>query len=78
MNDRTRQRALDLCRITNYPANGNVQFGAYKGQSVLVFEEFHSEISISAMLNYLDIYPLMLPARYHDRIACYLTLYSRL
>ena len=78
MNDRTRQRALALCRITNYPANGNVQFDAYKGQSVLVFEEFHSEISISAMLNYLDIYPLMLPARHHDRIACYLTLYSRL
>jgi len=65
----------EICRITNYPANGNVQFDAYKGQSVLVFEEFHSEIPISAMLNYLDIYPLMLPARYHDRIACYLTVY---
>lgn len=31
----------EICRITNYPANGNVQFDAYKGQSVLVFEEFH-------------------------------------
>lgn len=27
------------------------------------------------MLNYLDIYPLMLPARYNDRVACYTTVY---
>ena len=65
----------EICRITHYPSRGNVQFDAYKGQSVLVFEEFHSEIPISMMLNLLDIYPLMLPARYHDRIACYLTVY---
>ena len=65
----------EICRITHYPSRGNVQFDAYKGQSVLVFEEFHSEVPISMMLNLLDIYPLMLPARYHDRIACYLTVY---
>ena len=53
----------------------DIRFDAYKGQSVLVFEEFHSEIPISMMLNLPDIYPLMLPARYHDRIACYLTVY---
>ena len=52
-----------------------MQFDAYKGQSVLVFEEFHSQISISDMLNYLDIYPVMLPARYYDRVACYATVY---
>ena len=27
------------------------------------------------MLNYLDIYPLTLPARYTDRVACYTTVY---
>lgn len=27
------------------------------------------------MLNYLDIYPLMLPARYGDKVACYETVY---
>ena len=27
------------------------------------------------MLNYLDVYPLMLPARYSDRVACYTTVY---
>ena len=67
--------ATDICRITNYSAKGNVQFDAYKGQSVLVFEEFHSQISISDMLNFLDIYPVMLPARYYDRVACYTTVY---
>ena len=41
----------------------------------LVFEEFHSQIPIESMLNYLDIYPLTLPARYSDRLACYTTVY---
>ena len=27
------------------------------------------------MLNYLDIYPLMLPARFNDKVACYDTVY---
>ena len=67
--------ATDICRITNYPAKGNVQVDAYKGQPVLVFEEFHSQIPIAAMLNFLDIYPVMLPARYYDRVACYTTVY---
>ena len=67
--------ATDICRITNYASKGNVQFDSYKGQSVLVFEEFHSQIPIAAMLNFLDIYPVMLPARYFDRVACYTTVY---
>ena len=67
--------AADICRITDYGTKGNIRFDAYHGQPVLVFEEFHSQISISDMLNYLDIYPLMLPARYNDRVACYTTVY---
>ena len=27
------------------------------------------------MLNYLDVYPLHLPAQYSDRMACYTTVY---
>ena len=69
-----RHSASDICRITDYPKAG-VRFDAYHGQSVLVFEEFHSQIPINAMLNYLDIYPLKLPARYSDRTACYTTVY---
>ena len=67
--------ASDICRITNYGTRGRVQFDAYRGQSVLVFEEFHSQIPIAEMLNYLDIYPVMLPARYYDRVACYTEVY---
>ena len=67
--------AENVCRITDYGGRNGVRFDAYHGQSVLVFEEFHSQIPITAMLNYLDIYPLQLPARYHDRTACYTTVY---
>ena len=67
--------AEDICRITDYGGRNGVRFDAYHGQPVLVFEEFHSQIPIESMLNYLDIYPLMLPARYNDRVACYTTVY---
>lgn len=61
--------ATDICRITDYGGRNGVRFDAYHGQPVLVFEEFHSQIPIESMLNYLDIYPLTLPARYSDRVA---------
>ena len=64
-----------ICRITDYGGKNSVRFDAYHCQDVLVLEEFHSQIPISAMLNYLDIYPLTLPARYTDRIACYTKVY---
>lgn len=62
--------AESICRITAYSKNG-VKFDSYSGQDVLVFEEFASQIPIEEMLNYLDVYPLMLPARYTDKVACY-------
>ena len=64
-----------ICRITDYGGRNGVRFDAYHCQDVLVLEEFHSQIPISAMLNYLDIYPLTLPTRYTDRIACYTKVY---
>ena len=64
-----------VSRITDYGSRNGVRFDAYHCQDVLVLEEFHSQIPISAMLNYLDIYPLTLPARYTDRIACYTKVY---
>ena len=69
-----KHNARDICRITNY-GKGNVRFDSYHGQDVLVFEEFASQIPLSDMLNYLDRYPLMLPARYADRPACYTKVY---
>ena len=70
-----RHKAEDICRVTDYGNRTGLRFDAYHGQPVLVFEEFHSQVPIDAMLNYLDIYPLMLPARYNDRVACYTTVY---
>lgn len=67
--------AKEICRITNYRAGKGINFDGYCGQDVLVFEEFNSQIPIEEMLNYLDIYPLNLPARYNDRTACYTKVY---
>lgn len=64
----------NICRITSYSKNG-IRFDAYHGEDVLVFEEFASQIPIEEMLNYLDMYPLMLPARYNDKVACYTKVY---
>lgn len=64
-----------ICRITNYRVAKGISFDGYNGQDVLVFEEFGSQIPIESMLNYLDIYPLHLPARYNDRVACYTKVY---
>lgn len=67
--------ARDICRITNYRNGKGISFDGYWGQDVLVFEEFNSQVPIEEMLNYLDIYPLHLPARYNDRVACYTHVY---
>ena len=60
----------DICRITSYNKNG-VRFDGYKSEDVLVFEEYASQIPLEEFLVYLDIYPVMLPARYADKTACY-------
>ncbi len=54
-------------RVTDY----NHPFDNYKGQDVVIFEEFRSSIRLSDMLNYLDGYPLELPCRYANKYACY-------
>ena len=57
----------NVYRVTNYKH----PFDGYKGEPVLIFDEFRSSIPLADMLNYLDVYPLMLPSRYADRVACY-------
>lgn len=64
-----------ICRITDYGGRNGVRFDNYHCQDVLVFEEFRSQIPIADMLNYLDVYPLTLPARYNNRTACYTKVY---
>lgn len=63
--------AENICRITTYRNGGLVYFDNYHSEDVLVFEEFSGQIPITDMLNFLDRYPLRLPARYTDRQACY-------
>lgn len=58
----------NVYRVTNYEKGA---FDSYKGQDVIVFEEFRSSFSMVEMLNYLDGYPLQLPCRYSDLTACY-------
>ncbi len=61
----------NVFRVTNY----GHPFDGYKGEPVLLFEEFRSSLPIEDMLKYLDGYPLLLPSRYADRVACYTTVY---
>ncbi len=70
----TQHTIADICRITSY-SNPKALFDSYVAHTVVVFEEFHSQISMSEMLNYLDIYPIMLPARYQNKVACFDTVY---
>lgn len=60
-----------LFRVSDYKN----PFDNYSFQSVMVLDEFRSQISISDMLNYMDIYPIELSARYANKYACYNTLY---
>lgn len=62
----------NVCKITNYDSH---PFDAYKGESVLLLDEYRSQLKIGDMLQYLDGYPLNLPARYGDRVALYETVY---
>lgn len=57
----------NVFRVTDYVHS----WDTYEGQDVVLFEEFNSSIRIQDMLNYLDGYPLKLPARYSDKQACF-------
>lgn len=61
----------NVYRVTNYEH----PFDSYKGELVIVFEEFRNSLPIADMLKYLDGYPVMLPCRYADKVACYVSVY---
>ena len=58
-------------RVTDYTH----PFDRYAQEPVLLFDEFRSSLMVGDMLDYLDGYPLALPARYANRQACYTTVY---
>ena len=57
----------DKCRVTDYTN----PWDFYLGQSTIILEEFHSSLKIGEMLNILDIFPLVLRARYSNRVAMF-------
>ena len=61
----------NVYRVSNY----SHPFDNYKGQDVLLFDEFRSSLPISEMLTCLDGYPYMLPCRYADKAACFTKIY---
>ena len=66
----------NVFRVTKSdPKTGHTAFDGYRGQDVIVFEEFRSGFKIEDMLNYLDGYPLVLPSRYNDKEAAYTKVY---
>lgn len=63
-------------RVTDYQH----PFDHYEMQDVLVFEEFRTSsastsVPIGEILQYLDVYPLTLKARYANKYACYTKVY---
>ena len=61
----------NVYRVTDYKH----PFDAYKGENVLIFDEFTSQLRIQDMNNYLDGYPLDLPCRYANKQACFTKVY---
>ena len=61
----------NVYRVTDYMH----PFDSYKGQSVVIFEEFRSSLRIEDILKYLDGYPCELPARYMNKVACFTKVY---
>lgn len=67
------QHGYENCfRVTNYQRGC---YDAHRGQDVMVFEEFSSSIKIQEMLNLLDGYPVELPCRYVNKVACFTKVY---
>lgn len=61
----------NVCRVTDYAH----PFDHYQGQDVILFDEFRSSLPLSDMLNYLDGYPLWLPCRFNNKVACFTKVY---
>lgn len=62
----------NICNISTYT---DKPFDEYTIQPILLFDEFASQISIQLMNIYLDGHPVKLPARYHNKSACYTKVY---
>lgn len=57
----------DTYRVTSYKN----PFDGYEGESTLVLDEFAGKMQLDVLLNLLDRYPMVLPARYADKQAAF-------
>lgn len=69
---RLKHNPKDIYVVSDYERD---PFGSYRGQKIIVFEEYRSNFSLTTFLQYLDIYPIELPARYNNKQALYTTVY---
>lgn len=58
-------------RVTDYLH----PFDNYAGQDIILFDEFRSNIPLSTMLPLLEGYPVELPCRYNNKVACFTKVY---
>lgn len=65
------KHGADVYRVSNYKN----PFDGYRGQPVILFEEFRSSLPIEDMLIYLDGYICTLPSRYADKVGTYTEVY---
>ncbi len=61
----------EIYRVTDYKH----PFDSYRGEDVLLLDEYNSNFDIRELLNYLDGYPLTLPCRYANKVACFTKVY---
>lgn len=61
----------NVSRVTDY----SHPFERYRGEDIILFDEYRSQLDISEMLNFLDGYPVQLPCRYVNKQACYTKVY---
>lgn len=54
---------------------GSNPWDGYDGQEAVLFDEFRSDFKLAAMLEWLDGYPVALPARYQDKRAAFTRVY---
>lgn len=57
----------NVYRVTDYAH----PFDSYKGQDVVIFEEFRTSIRLPMMLTLLEGYPVELLCRYANKMACF-------
>lgn len=69
---RRKYNVNDIYVVSDYDRG---PFDSYKGQDVIIFEEFRSNIPLTQFLQMLDIYPFELPCRFQNKKALYTKVY---